>query len=131
MVMSAAMEGPPGLPGELGGLREMGGLSEADIAEAEEALGQFGMSFSDFRLLDASGLGDGGMGMHMAMDFGGLFDQFGLPAGEAPPFDSIVWEMYAFAKGERMYMVMVMWPDNADPGLDSRSLADALNARAD
>ena len=128
MVMSAALEGPPGALGDFG---QMANLTEDDIAEMQAALGQFGMSFSDFRLLDASGLGEGGMGMHLAMDFGGMFEQFGLPAEETPPFDAIVMEMYAFAKGERVYMVMVIWPDGADPGVSSRSLADALNARAD
>ena len=132
MVMSAAIEGPPGALGQLGSFDELGALSEDEVAEMEEALGQFGIGFSDFRLLDASGLGDGGMGMHLAMDFAGLFEQFQIPAGEeqvTPPFDSIVFEMYAFARGERMYMVMLMWPDNADPGVDSRSLADAVNAK--
>jgi len=130
MVMSAALEGPPGALDQLGNFEQLAGASEEELAKAEDALGQLGVTFSDFGLLDASGLGDGGMGMRMAMDFGGMFDQFGLPASEAPPFDAIALEMYAFARGERMYMVMVMWPDDADPGLDSRSLADAVNAKA-
>ncbi|HLB27101.1 MAG TPA: hypothetical protein VJN32_05585 [Dehalococcoidia bacterium] len=128
MVMSAALEGPPGAMGDFD---QMTKLSEDDLAEMEAAVGQFGMTFNDFRLLDASGLGEGGMGMHLAMDFGGMFEQFGLPAEETPPFDAIVMEMYAFAKGERVYMVMVVWPEGADPGVNSRSLADAVNARAD
>ena len=130
MVMSAAIEGPPGALSQLGSFDELGALSEDELAEMEVALGQFGIGFSDFRLLDASGLGDGGMGMHLKMDFAGLFSEFGMPAGEEPPFDSIVWEMYAFARGERMYMVMVMWPGEGDPGVESRSLADAVNAKA-
>ena len=130
MVMSAALDGPPGALDELGNFEELAGASEEELAKVEETLGQLGISFNDFRLLDGSGLGDGGMGMHMAMDFGGLFSQFGLPAGEAPPFDAIALEMYACARGERMYMVMVVWPDDADPGVDSRALADAVNAKA-
>ena len=129
MVMSAALEGP-GLLDELGGLGELGALSDDEIAQMEQALGQFGIGFSDFRALDASGLGDGGVGMHLAMDFAGMFSQLGVPGGEAPPFDSIVWEMYVFEKGERVYMVMVMWPGGSDSGVDSRSLADAVDAKA-
>jgi hypothetical protein len=130
MVMSAALEGPPGAMGDFD---QMAGLSEADLAEMEEAFGQLGIGFSDFRLLDAGGLGDGGMGMHMAMDFAGLFDQFGIAGGEeqvTPPFDSIVFEMYVFQKGERVYMVMVIWPGDGNPGVDGRGLADVVNARA-
>ena len=130
MVMSAALEGPPGTLDQLGDFGELQDLSDEDFAEMEQSLGQLGIGFSDFRLLDASGLGDGGMGMHMAMDFAGLFDQFAIPGGEEPPFDSITFEMYAFASGERVYMVMVIWPGDGDPGVDGRALADVVNARA-
>ena len=133
MVMSAALEGPPGALDQLGNFDELENLSDEDFAEMEEAFGQLGIGFSDFRLLDASGLGDGGMGMHMAMDFAGLFDQLAIPGGEeqvTPPFDSITFEIYAFAKGERVYMVMVIWPGDTDPGVNSRSLADTVDAKA-
>jgi hypothetical protein len=133
MVMSAALEGPPGTLDQLGDLEELQNLSEEDFAELEQSMGQLGISFSDFRLLDAGGLGDGGKGMHMAMDFAGLFDQFAVPGGEeqvTPPFDTIVFEMYVFQKGERVYMVMVIWPGDGDPGVDGRALADVVNAKA-
>ena len=130
MVMSAALEGPPGTLDQLGDFGELQDLSDEDFAEMEQSLGQLGIGFSDFRLLDASGLGDGGMGMHMAMDFAGLFDQFGVPGGEEPSFDSITFEMYAFASGERVYMVMVIWPGDVSSGVNSRALAEALDAKA-
>ena len=130
MVMSAVLEGPPGTLDQLGDFAELQDLSDEDFAEMEQSLGQLGIGFSDFRLLDAGGLGDGGMGMHMAMDFAGLFDQFAIPGAEEPPFDSITFEMYVFQKGERVYMVMVIWPGDANPGVNGRALADVVNARA-
>ena len=133
MVMSAALEGPPGTLDQFANFDELENLSDEDFAEMEQSLGQLGIGFSDFRLLDAGGLGDGGMGMHMAMDFAGLFDQLAVPGGEeqvTPPFDSITFEMYAFAKGERVYMLMVIWPGDTDPGVNGRSLAEAVNAKA-
>lgn len=126
MVMSAALEGPPDA---LGDFSDMGGISDEELDEMAAVFDQLGMSVDDFRLLDASGLGDGGMGMHMVMDFGGLLDSFGS-LGEEPPFSAIAWDMYIFARGDRMYMLMVMWPADGSAGVDSRGLAEVMDAKA-
>ena len=129
MVMSAALEGPPGTLDQLGDFSELQDLSDEDFAEMEQSLGQVGTGFSEFRLLDASGLGDGGVGFHMVMDFGGLVETFGAPDDGTMP-SSIAWDMYIFRVDERALMLMVIWPPDVSSGVDSRALAEALDARA-
>ncbi len=129
MVMSAVIAAPPEAVGQLGDLSQMEGLSQEELDEIAAGVEQFGITFSNFRLLDASGLGEGGVGVHMEMDFGALFGELELPAADAP-FDAIAWDMYMFVRGERMLMVMVMWPAERPSGVDGRVLAEAMDAKA-
>jgi hypothetical protein len=94
----------------------------------------FGMSFKDLRVLDASDLGDGGLGMHMVMtmDLSQLAQQFG---GSAPPEadflkDGIAFDMYVFARGDHLLMVMSMWPGSGQAPVDARALAEVMDDRA-
>ena len=133
MVMSAALSLPPEALDEInaqGGLDQLAGLTDADLQDIQGFAGEFGVAFNDLHLLDASGLGDGGMGMHMAMDFGGLMDAFGAPEGENPFAGGLAIDMYIFLRGDHMLMVMVMWPGSESSGVDSRGLAEALDANA-
>ncbi len=130
MVMSAVVEAPSDAAGELGDLSGLDEISQVELDELAAAFEQSGIGFSDFRLLDASGLGDGGIGMHLVMDFSGLFETFGALDEEPPPFDAIAWDMYIFVRGERMLMLMVMWPDGGSPGVDGRALAETMDAKA-
>lgn len=136
LVVSAAASLPPRALAEIGDLR---GLEALDEAELREMMGQAGPRMREMfslQLLDASGLGDGGVGMRMEMDLAAMLEamaeSFGVPAGaerERPP--GIVMEMYAFLRQERVLMVMVMWPEGSDPGIDSRALAETMDARAE
>jgi hypothetical protein len=128
MVMSAVITGP-GVAAELGDFDQLGQVTQADLDEAAAALEGFGLVISEMEVLDASGLGDAGVGMHMVMDFSGMYDSLGLPPDESMPA-GIAWDMYIFARGDRMLMVMVMWPSDGAAGADARTLADIMDGRA-
>ena len=134
MVMSAALALPPEALDQInadGGLNQLAGLTDADLQDIAGIGGEFGVAFDDLHLLDASGLGEGGMGMHMAMDFGALLDAFGAPPdGDNPLAGGLAIDMYVFLRGDHMLMAMVMWPGGEPSGVDSRSLAEELDANA-
>jgi hypothetical protein len=127
MVMSAAMTLPPDAVSDAD-LEELAGLSEEDLADLESEFEGF-EEFGSFELLDASGLGDAGFGMHFDMDFAALFGAFGAPAEEDGP-TGISADMYMFFQGDHAFMVMVMSPTGNDSGVDARDLAEELNANA-
>ena len=126
MIMSAAMTLPPEAMGELDDLI---GFTEADLAEMQDASAEFSMEFADFQLLDASGLGDGGFGMHMEIDFSALFSVFGAPDDDSAP-TGIAMDMYALAAGDQVLMIMVMWPMGDPSGVDALALAEIMAGRA-
>jgi hypothetical protein len=128
MVMSMALGGSD-MAGEFDDFDDFDEMTQADLDEVAGYLDESGIVLTDMRLLDASGLGDAGMGMHMAMDFSGMFDALGLPPDEPMPA-GIAWDMYVFVRGERVLMVMVMWPSDGVSGVDARTLADIMDARA-
>jgi hypothetical protein len=127
MVMSVAMAGSD-IAAEFDDLDDLE-MTQAELDEAAVYMEEFGITLTDLRLLDASGLGDAGMGMHMAMDFSGMFEAFGLPPDDSMP-GGIAWDMFVFLRGERVLMVMVMWPTDGVSGIDARALADIMDARA-
>ena len=125
MIMSAVMMVPPEAMGEID---ELTSLTEADLAEIQGASDEFGMDFARLEILDADGLGDGGFGMHMELDFGAFFSAFGAPEEDEGP-TGIAMDMYAFAVGDRVLMVMVMWPMGEPQEADGRNLAEIMAAR--
>lgn len=129
MVMSVVADLPPEALAELGDPSKLAALTEAQMAQFEDELGPLGEAFGNVELLDASGLGDGGVGIHFEMDFGTLLAGFGAPEGDLP-FSSIVMDMYMFLRGERMFMVMLMAPDGEAFGLNARDLAELMDERA-
>ena len=126
MIISAVMSLPPEAMGELD---ELTGLTEADLAEIQSASDEFGMEFAKFEILDVDGLGEAGFGMHMELDFGAFFSAFGAPEEDAGPA-GIAMDMYAFVVGDRVLMMMVMWPIGEPQGVDGRSLAEIMASRA-
>ncbi|MCH8850830.1 MAG: hypothetical protein IIC89_08405, partial [Chloroflexi bacterium] len=116
-------------PEAMGDLQELIGFTDADLAEIQDASDAFGMEFASLEILDADGLGEGGFGMHMEIDFGAFFSAFGAPEDDEMPA-GIAMDMYAFAVGDRVLMVMVMWPIGEPPGADGRSLAEIMASRA-
>lgn len=128
MVMSAVIVGPD-IASEFGDIDEMGEITQADLNEAAAAMEEFGVALTELEILDASGLGDAGMGIHMVMDFSGMFEALGAPPDESMP-DGIAWDMYVFVRGERALMVMVMWPSDEAARVDALALAEIMDARA-
>ncbi len=143
MVMSTAVALPPeAMDDELGDLSDLQHLTEEGLAEMEDLEG-LGMGLEAFQFLDASGLGDGGAAFHMEIDLGafsdtliaGFGEEFGdvetdLSGEEMQVPDGIGMDIYMFVRGERMLMLMVMWPLDEDPGVDARELADTMDGRA-
>jgi hypothetical protein len=132
MVMSAAILLSPEARAEIGqeSLDALENLSDADLEAIRAGSAGLGFAITDLHLLDASGLGEGGAGIHMAMDFSGMMDAFGgMPEGESPLAGGIAMDMYMFFEGDYMHMVMVMYPTGSSSGVDARALADVLDSR--
>jgi len=131
MVMSAVMALPPEALSELGDLSDLEAAAQAEFSQEIAEFEQLGLG--DFRLLDASGLGEGGFGMHMELDLGALLGElataFGAPEEEIPAAGFVI-EMYMFLRGERMLMVVVMEPLGRSTDVDARELAETMDAKA-
>lgn len=133
MVMSAVMALPPEALRELGDLSDLEAAAQAEFSQGIAEAEQFGLALGDFRLLDASGLGEGGFGMHMELDLGALLGQlvtaFGAPEEEIPAAGFVI-EMYMFLRGDRMLMVVVIESLGQSNGVDPRELAETMDAKA-
>jgi len=115
---------PPGAADELADIRNL----EAEFDQLQAEMGDMGLG--ELELLDASDLGDGGVGMHMTLDFSGLLGAF-VSQDEADSLDAgISMDMYLIPRGERVLMLMVMWPSSEPSGVDGRSLAETMDERA-
>jgi hypothetical protein len=131
MVMSMAAALPAGQ--DMSDLDELDDLSQAELDEIAASAGQFGVAFGDIRVLDASGLGESGGAIHMELDFAGLFAGLGAPQGppgENPFAEGIAMDMYMFARGETMLMLMLMYPAGGDAPVDGHALAEIMDGRA-
>jgi hypothetical protein len=130
MVWSAAVLLPPEALAEMGldDLDGFAGLSEEELRAAMAGSEAMGVTISDLRILDASGLGEGGAGLHMAMDFGEMMSMFGAPPDAGAP-GGLAFDTYMFVDGDYMYMVMAMYPLGSLSGVDARELAEVLDSR--
>jgi hypothetical protein len=107
--------------------------------QMQEALGSggnlFGISFKDLRVLDASGLGEGGLGLHMVMtmDLDQLAQQFGTSMPPEAEFlkEGLAFDMYVFARGDHLLLVMSMWPGAGPAPVDARPLGEVMDQRAE
>lgn len=126
IVMSIAALLPPEALDELGDPSNLAAQSEAELEAFKSELGELG----SLDLLDASGLGDGGLGLRMELDFGGLFGALGASEEDTSDVPGIVMEMYMFVRGEHLLMVLVMAPSDLSPGIDARGLAETMDERA-
>ena len=143
MVMSAAVLESGDLMEQT--MAELDRYSDGDALEREiqEAMGgseaMFGFKFEDVKVLDASGLGDGGLGLHMvmSMDLEAFAEGFGAEMDEDMPPEAdmlkegIAFDMYVFGRGDHMLMVMVMWPGSGEAPVDIRDLAEVMDGRAE
>jgi hypothetical protein len=138
MVMSAVVAASGDLLKQsLGELQRYANPGELE-REIENALGAGqvpqGIGFKDVRVLDASGLGDGGVGLHMVMtmDLGQLAQEFGASMPPEAEFmkEGLAFDMYVFGRGDHMLMVMSMWPGAGPAPIDARALAELMDTRA-
>jgi hypothetical protein len=73
----------------------------------------------------------------MSMDLEALAEGFGAEMDEAIPpeadvlSEGIGFDMYVFARGDHMLMLMVMWPGGGPAPLDARELAEVMDGRAE
>jgi hypothetical protein len=126
MVLSAAMDMPPEALEDLDQFE----ITEDDLSEIEGLAGDAGALFSNLEILDASGLGDAGFGMHMTMDVGSLLGDLAASEPDNPFADGISMDMYGFVQGDHLLMVMVMWPASQDSGVDGHDLAALMEAKS-
>jgi hypothetical protein len=127
MVASMVMVLPEEMMDEaIGGFEE---FDEEALKEAQEAAPELaGLGFKEMSALDASGLGEDGVGMRMVLDLGGM-GLGEIPGGEMFGGD-LSFDMYMFVRGDKALMLVAMWPGGAGPGVDSRALAEIMDARA-
>ena len=132
MIMSAAIALTPDALNAIeshGGIEQLQSIKDADLQDLTGAAEQFGVGVTDMHVLDGSGLGDGGVGIHMVIDFSGLLEAFGAQ-GDNPFGSGLAIDVYMFLRGDHMLMTMVMAPADQSSGIDSHALADALDANA-
>ena len=138
MVMSAVVLASGDIMGQsLGELQRYTDSAELE-REIQNALGggqvPQGIGLEDVRVLDASGLGDGGVGLHMVMtmDLGQLGQEFGASMPPEAEFlkEGLAFDMYVFRRGDHMLMAMSMWPGGGPAPVDARALAEVMDARA-
>ena len=115
-VIAAVYTVPEGVViGDLEG-EDLTGIGRSDVIEA---LGP----------LDASELGEGALGSHIAMDLSPLFEVAGSLIDTAI-FEDLLGDTYAFVRGEHVLILLVLWPRGQDAPANALELAKIMNAKA-
>jgi hypothetical protein len=106
-------------------------IEQEILAGMRQGAGAFGgVEMTDVQVFKLDDLGEGGFGMQMTMDLGGLIDAFGGAGGEAPPFDSMTMRMYIFALGDYVGATMrIAYSDTLPPSDDELDLAHTIDAK--
>jgi len=131
IVMSAVMDIPASAMGDFdASIAEMKNmdLTPEGIEKMMGDSGVQGIEFKELRLIDTPGLGETGVGMHMVMDLSGLAGSLGEALGAYQA--GLAYDVYMFKRGERMMMVVVMWPAGEQPSVDGLALAEVMDGRA-
>ena len=103
-------------------------LSPEGIEKMVGESGVQGIEFKEFQLIEDPGLGEAGVGMHMVMDMSGAAGGLGAEMGAYE--NGIAMDVYMFTRGERVLMLMVMWPAGEQPNVDGLALARIMDERA-
>jgi hypothetical protein len=131
IVMSAVMAMPAAaledFDASIAELEQMD-LSPQGIEEMMGESGMQGMEFKELQLIKDPGLGEAGLGMHMVMDMSGALGGLGAEMGAYE--NGIAMDVYMFTRGERVLMLMVMWPAGEQPNVDGLALAEIMDGRA-
>jgi hypothetical protein len=129
IVMSMAMQTPePMSPDDF--MSDIEGSGGLDAQAIEAAMAEMGLDkgIRDVRVLDVSGLGEGGFGLHAIADL--LMEIYGPELPANIPFDEMAFDMYVFVRGSNMMMLMVMAPVGAPAAVDAWALAKTMDERA-
>ncbi len=116
-------------------LAEIRGFDFAEMGETLSAFELFGIEMTNVRLVDASGLGEGGVGFGYTMDFSALMEDLGEGFGgepldeEALEFSAMDMEIVMFMDGSLAGVVVTFALDDAAPA--SRPLAQTIAAKID
>ena len=103
-------------------------LSPQGIEKMVGESGMQGMEFKELQFIKDPGLGEVGVGMHMVMDMSGAAGGLGAEMGAYE--NGIAMDVYMFTRGERVLMLMVMWPAGEQPNVDGLALAKVMDGRA-
>jgi hypothetical protein len=106
---------------------EFRNLSQEDLEDAlASGAGDTPFTFTDARVLDVSGLGEGAAGIQMTMDLGELGALFGARGSGAP--SAMTVRMYMFGRGEYVGATMRMsFSDTIPDDGDDLRLAHAVD----
>jgi hypothetical protein len=91
-------------------------LSPDGIEKMVGESGVQGIEFKEFQLIRNPGLGEAGVGMHMVMDMSGALGGLGAEMGAYE--NGVAMDVYMFTRGERVLMLMVMWPAGEQPAAE-------------
>jgi hypothetical protein len=103
-------------------------LSPEGVQKMVGESGMQGIEFKEFKLIKDPGLGESGVGLHMVMDMGGALGGSGTEMGAYQ--NGIAMDVYMFKRGERVLMVVVMWPAGEQTNADALALAEVMDGRA-
>ena len=127
MVMTAAIAASPEALAEFdSGINELDGLTVDDLKDLMGSSDMMGVTFKEFEVLDAAGVGDAAFGMHMVMDMGELA---GSEGGMGAYADGIGFDMFISRHGDILLMTMVMWPSAQPSSLDALALLKVMDSR--
>jgi hypothetical protein len=130
VVMPVVMSMPASALDDFGaGFGEMEDMDFSD-EEFKELMGDSGMEYKEFEVFEAPGLGEDGIGMHMVIEMDA--SAFGADLGEGMEAfqGGLAYDMYMFTRGDRMFMLMSMWPAVEPAPVDALALAEVMDARA-
>jgi len=132
VVKSGAVASPPAFLEEFGaGLDELIAmdLTAKDVQATGDSAVK-GIEYKEFEFIDAPGLGEAGILLHMVMEM----DARTVGAGGEPGWGSfeggLTVNAYFFIRGDRMLMLLTMWPADELAPVDGLALAQIMDERA-
>lgn len=131
VVMSAAIALPASELSKFNSqLDQIDQMSTVDLEQQLTGTSALGMMFKDLSV-KRTDIGEGGLSMHMVLDMSGLAQAFGGSSDQLGAFQNgIAFDAYVFKHGERVLMIMSMWPAGQDAPVDAEALAKKMDSRA-
>lgn len=126
VVYSMVVTVPPGARSMTAGIAD--GMEPHELAEIREGLELMAIRVKDLRLLDLSGVGDGGYGIRIECDYAGFLE--GLGAESQGPTTTLVMDSYTFLRGDRLFRLIVIEDAASSTTVEARALVEIMDARA-